>query len=103
MRTLQSVKATKYTIYFNFDNGRFGTRSYEAGKWTNAGISDEELKAARKVAFDNETKKWKSWRKPAGLIPAAPAGTLVRKDEETLDQEAWDLVRNQERAYRARH
>ena len=55
MRQITSIKIQKNTVYVNFDNGTFGTHSYnkESGKWTTAHLTAEELATTKKLSIKN--------------------------------------------------
>ena len=54
-RQITSIKIQKNTVYVNFDNGTFGTHTYnkESGKWITAHLTAEELTAVRKLSIKN--------------------------------------------------
>lgn len=68
MRNIQSVNVNvskwSTTVYINFDNGRFGTHTKDAGaeNWIDSGVSADELAQAKLVALKNH--KWSNWRAP---------------------------------------
>lgn len=65
-RKINNIKVlkSKYgtTVYIDFDNGYFGTRHFENGKWSSSGLTDEELAAAKKLAVVDG--KWQNWKAP---------------------------------------
>lgn len=84
MRTIESIRKAGQTVYVNFDNGTFGTRTLQDGTWTNCKLSTEELSEARRLALRDG--KWTSYRAPRNTTPAHVYP--VRLDEEDLAAEA---------------
>lgn len=73
MRTISSIRKVgktigKTIIYVNFDNGTFGTRSFENGKWFTGGLKDEELAEAKRLAVRDG--KWTDYRAPRQQMQA---------------------------------
>lgn len=81
-RKIESIKVlrNKYgtTVYVNFEGGRFGTHSKENGKWTDNGLSAEELAEAKGAALVNG--KWTDWSAPKTPKTPKPA----EYDRETI-------------------
>lgn len=80
MRTIQSIKKIANTVYVNFSDGRFGSRTLDAGQWTNAGMSDAELAAARKLA--NRDGKWIEYRTPRTATQRATGRPNLDNEDE---------------------
>lgn len=73
MRNIQSIKVTSKTVYVNFDNGTFGTRSFFDGKWNSWKLSDEELAKARELAQHDG--KWQNYTAPSEVAIITTTGT----------------------------
>lgn len=84
-RNIQSIKVQGNTVYVNFDNGTFGTRSYENGAWKNHRLSDEELVAAKKLAVKGG--KWTNWTAPRQSTPRATGKSTDQWSEGPLTTE----------------
>lgn len=75
-RQIVSIKVlpTKWNtyVYVNFDDGRFGTHTYDKReqKWIDSGLKAEELAEAKRLAVKD--RKWTNWRRsPRSVAPAA--------------------------------
>ena len=84
-REIESIKVQGNTVYVNFDNGTFGTRSYENGAWKNHRLSDEELVAAKKLAVKGG--KWTNWTAPRQSARCATGKSIDQWTEGPLTTE----------------
>lgn len=82
MRSIQSINKKGNTVYVNFDDGTFGTRSFSDGKWTTHRISAEELAEAKRLAVRDG--KWINYTARKSRVTPG----FVVADEEESEQEA---------------
>jgi len=89
MRIIESIRKQGKTVYVNFDNGTFGTRTFENGKWSNSGLSAEELVKAKHLAVRDG--KWLDYRAPRNQAPVAARRTVQLDEEDAANQSTRDF------------
>ena len=99
-RTIANIKPTvsrngNATIYIDFSDGKFGTHSKYQGdtKWTDGGLTAEELAEAKRLALKNG--KWTTWKapRPEYINSARSIDPEPRNSREETEAERLEVIK----------